>query len=130
MSTVSAATAANTPSAYPFSAANVDYQSFIRLLVAELSNQNPLEPADPTQHVAQLAAFSNVEQSLQINNKISELLNTVNLSLAGSIIGRTITSADGAVTGTVNSVSVISGGLVAVLDDGQEIRVTNGIEIS
>jgi flagellar basal-body rod modification protein FlgD len=48
----------------------VDYQSFLRLLVAEMKNQDPTNPMDSTQYVAQLASFSQVEQSVQINSKL------------------------------------------------------------
>jgi len=38
--------------------------TFLRLLVAQLQNQNPLEPADPIQYVTQLTQFSALEQAL------------------------------------------------------------------
>lgn len=130
MSTVSATGFGTATASAQKTAANVDYQSFIKLLVAELANQDPLEPVDAAQHVAQLASFSNVEQSLQINAKIGQVLEAANLSLAGSIIGRTLTSADGSVSGTIASVSIGSDGLVATLGDGQEVAVAAGIVIS
>lgn len=42
---------------------------FLELLVAQISNQNPLQPMDGTQYVSQLAEFSNVEslQSIRQN---------------------------------------------------------------
>ncbi len=130
MTTVSAAqTTASQSSAYS-SAANVDYQTFVKLLVAELANQDPMEPVDSSQYVSQLASFSNVEQSLQINNKISQMLESANLSLAGSIVGRTLTTADGSVSGTVHSVAITSDGIIAMLENGQSVAVTNGIVIS
>lgn len=130
MSTVSATLPTATQASAYQGAANVDYQSFVKLLVAELANQDPLEPVDATQHVAQLAAFSNVEQSLQINNKIGEVLKAANLSLAGSIIGRTLTSADGTASGSVAAVSIGSDGLIAMLEDGRNVAIGDGVIIS
>ena len=130
MTTVSAAQTTSTQSSAYSSAANVDYQTFVKLLVAELANQDPMEPVDSSQYVSKLASFSNVEQSLQINNKISQMLESANLSLAGSIVGRTLTTADGSISGTVHSVSITSDGIIAMLENGQSVAVSNGIVIS
>ncbi|MGB3387375.1 MAG: flagellar hook assembly protein FlgD [Pseudaminobacter sp.] len=107
----------------------VDYQSFLRLLVAEMKNQDPTNPMDSTQYVAQLAAFSQVEQSVQINTKLDQLLQASTLSQAGSLIGRTVTSADGTLTGTVAEVRVMSDGIIAVIDGGKEIIMGPGVVI-
>jgi flagellar basal-body rod modification protein FlgD len=58
----------------------VDYESFLRLLTAQLQNQDPLAPMDATQFVSQLAQFSTVEQGMQSNRKLSELLETLKSS--------------------------------------------------
>ena len=107
----------------------VDYQSFLRLLVAEMKNQDPTNPMDSTQYVAPLASFSQVEQSVQINTKLDQLLQASTLSQAGSLIGRTVTSADGALTGTVAEVRVMSDGIIAVIDGGKEIVMGPGVVI-
>ncbi|MAS05062.1 MAG: flagellar basal body rod modification protein [Ahrensia sp.] len=112
------------------SAATVDYDSFLKLLVAELKNQDPTEPMDATQYMSQLASFSNVEQNIQTNNKLDELLQTSYLSQAGSIIGRTLTSPDGEITGTIEEVRIFDDGIVAVLDTGDQVVVSGGVTIS
>ncbi|WP_353644819.1 flagellar hook assembly protein FlgD [Mesorhizobium sp. WSM2239] len=108
----------------------VDYQSFLKLLVAEMKNQDPTNPMDSTQYVAQLAAFSQVEQSVQINTKLDQLLQSSSLAQADALIGRTITSADGKVTGKVAEVRLLSDGIVAVLEGGKEVTVGPGIKIA
>jgi flagellar basal-body rod modification protein FlgD len=107
----------------------VDYQSFLRLLVAEMKNQDPTNPMDSTQYVAQLASFSQVEQSVQINSKLDQLLQASTLSQAGSLIGRTVTSADGTLSGTVAEVRVLSDGIIAVTESGKEIAMGPGVVI-
>lgn len=123
----------NTSSATAASAAKsktaVDYQSFLKLLVAEMKNQDPTKPMDSTQYVAQLASFSQVEQSVQINSKLEMMLQTSALSQADSLIGRNITSADGKTTGVVKEVVLASDGIVAVLEDGKFVPVTPGVKI-
>jgi flagellar basal-body rod modification protein FlgD len=107
----------------------VDYNSFLKLLIAEMKNQDPTKPMDSTQYVAQLATFSQVEQSVQTNTKLSQIMQSTALSQADSLIGRNITSADGKTTGTVASVTLGSNGLIAVLQDGTTVPVGAGVSI-
>ncbi|MBL8577515.1 MAG: flagellar hook assembly protein FlgD [Mesorhizobium sp.] len=108
----------------------VDYQSFLKLLVAQMKNQDPTNPMDSTQYMAQLASFSNVEQSVQMNQKLDQMLQSNTLAQADAIIGRTVTSPDGAITGKVTEVKLYSDGIVAVLDNGKEVVVGTGVKIS
>ncbi|MGX5847240.1 flagellar hook assembly protein FlgD [Mesorhizobium sp. PL10] len=107
----------------------VDYQSFLKLLVAEMKNQDPTKPMDSTQYVAQLATFSQVEQSVQTNTKLEQIMQSSALSQADALIGRSITSADGKTTGVVASVKLASNGLIAVLQNGTEVPVGAGVSI-
>ena len=107
----------------------VDYQSFLKLLIAEMKNQDPTKPMDSTQYVAQLATFSQVEQSVQTNTKLDQIMQSSALSQADALIGRTITSADGKTTGTVASVTLASSGLIAVLQDGTQVPVGAGVSV-
>ena len=45
-----------------------NFDTFLSLLTAQLRNQDPLEPVNSTDFVAQLAQFSAVEQQVQSNN--------------------------------------------------------------
>jgi flagellar basal-body rod modification protein FlgD len=107
----------------------VDYESFLKLLVAEMKNQDPTKPMESTDFVAQLATFSQVEQSVQSNSKLDQILQSTVLSQAGSLIGREITSADGKTSGVISEVKIKSGGIVAVLEGGKEITVGDGVVI-
>ncbi|KQU98786.1 flagellar basal body rod modification protein [Mesorhizobium sp. Root695] len=107
----------------------VDYQSFLKLLIAEMKNQDPTKPMDSTQYVAQLATFSQVEQSVQTNTKLGQIMQSSALSQADALIGRSITSADGKTTGTVASVRLASSGLIAVLQNGTEVAVGPGVSV-
>jgi flagellar basal-body rod modification protein FlgD len=108
----------------------VDYQSFLRLLVAQMKNQDPTSPMEATDYVAQLASFSQVEQSVQINNKLDSILQASTFAQAGGLIGKHITSADGEVAGTIREVRLYSDGILAVLDSGEEIPVRAGVTIT
>lgn len=111
------------------SATALDYNSFLSLLMAEMQNQDPTNPMDSTQYVAQLATFSEVGQATETNSKLDQLLQSSALSQAGSIIGRTVTSADGTITGTVSQVKVLSDSVTAVLSNGEQVPITEGVTI-
>jgi flagellar basal-body rod modification protein FlgD len=109
---------------------SVDYQAFLQLLIAQLKNQDPSKPMDSAQYMAQLATFSQVEQSIMTNSKLDSLLTASALAQAESVIGRTVTSADGTVSGEVESVRITSTGPVAYLAGGAQIPLGAGIVIS
>lgn len=105
----------------------VDYQSFLKLLVAQMKNQDPTAPMESTDYVAQLATFSQVEQSLQMNTKLDQMMQSSALSQADSLIGREITSADGKTKGVVSEVRLTSNGLIAVLGGGVQVNIEPGV---
>lgn len=108
----------------------VDYDAFMQLLVAELSNQDPTKPMDSTEYVSQLATFSQVEQSVQTNAKLDTMIARNELMLAESLIGNTVTASDGLQTGTIKSVRLTDDGIVATMVDGLEIPIEPGVTIA
>lgn len=108
----------------------VDYNSFLKLLVAQAQNQDPTAPNDSTQYLSQLASFSAVEQQTQTNAKLDTLLAAQRLSQADGMIGRTLTSADGQTRGVVASVTLSGSGLYATLADGRMLAIGDGVTIS
>lgn len=125
------------PGYTPKSAASktsVDYDSFLKLLLAQMKNQDPTAPMESTDYMAQIASFSQVEQSVQINQKLDQMLKASSqassLSDAAALIGRTVTSEDGNTTGVVKEVKLTSSGLVAITQGNDEIPITTGVKIS
>ena len=123
-------TGAASPQTSTANAASVDYDAFLTLLVAQLRNQDPTEPTDNAELMAQLASFSAVEQQIQTNDKLNTLIQASQLSQASSIIGKTITSIDGQTSGVVESVVLTDDGLHAQLETGETVLVGNGTAIS
>lgn len=108
----------------------LDYDSFLKLLVAEMSHQDPLNPTDSTQYISQFASFSSVEQAIQTNKKLDSMMAVSALTQANSLIGRTATSADGEVTGVVEAVRVVDGGVQAVLAGGKTLMLESGTSVA
>ena len=126
-----AASTSTTATAAPAVASStLDYNSFLTMLVTELKNQDPTKPMDATQMVSQLATISGVGQAVQTNATLSSLLTTNSLNQAEQLIGKTITSSDGATSGLVQSVTVDSTGGTATLVDGSTVALGNGVTIS
>ena len=50
-------------------------QTFLKLFVAQLKHQNPLQPQDGTQFIAQLAQFSSLEQQVQMRQDLDAIKN-------------------------------------------------------
>lgn len=118
------------PTASAASPSTVDYQSFLKLLIAEMKNQDPTKPMDATQQVAQLATFSAVEQAVQTNKKLDSLLTTSALQQAEAVIGHQIRSPDGSDCGKVISVQIGDSGTVfATTDTGLTVRLGTGVTI-
>lgn len=75
---------------------------FLKLLIAQLSNQDPTSPMENTEFIAQMAQFSSLEQISNMNNEFSKLTATFNSSQAVSMIGKTVDLENGDVIVTGN----------------------------
>jgi flagellar basal-body rod modification protein FlgD len=119
---------------------SLDKDAFMRLLVEQMKNQDPMSPQDNSQTIAQLAQFSSLEQMTELNDNIVGLavLQQNNalmsqLTQSSSLIGQTVSYIDPASgdteTGTVTSVKIQDG--LAVLNiGGQDIPLSNVTEVS
>lgn len=63
-----------------------DLNQFLNLLVAQLQNQDPLEPLDANEFTAQLVQFASVEQQIQTNSNMEELLTVQQNSQVASMV--------------------------------------------
>lgn len=105
MATIGAAAAT---SSVDLNANGVGLQDFLKILLTQLTYQDPLKPMDNQQFMAQIAQFTTLEQTQQLNGKIDALLSTQASLQSVGLIGRTvdISTATGTATGTVSSLSL------------------------
>ncbi len=64
---------------------------FMKILITQLQNQNPLEPMDNGEMASQLAQFSQLQQLESMNTNFSDVLGTVNRSYANSLLDKKVT---------------------------------------
>lgn len=79
--------------------------TFLQLLVAELRNQNPSNPTDPTQFLTQTAQFEQVQELNALQTSIAGLVSAQQTSSATSMLGMQVTGQDSSgkpVTGVVS----------------------------
>jgi|GEM_PF-310037 len=85
---------------------------FLKLLLAQLANQDPLHPMDDTQFISQLAQFNALEQQQQTNKHLVDLITTQSLAQAAALMGRQIEAKDAkgnAVSGEVSAITLVDG---------------------
>ena len=98
--------------------------AFLQLLVTQLKNQNPLEPQDNGEFVAQLAQFSSLEGITTLNDTVTGIASNYNSSQAlqaSSLVGRSVVAqTDKAVVDTSKSLN----GTVVVPSSVSGVTVT------
>ena len=106
IASVGSAASATTTGTSDAEKAKLNYDLFLRLLVAEMKNQDPTEPKDTSQYLSQLASFSAVEQGVNTNKKLDSLMTAMQLSQADSLIGRALSGSDGLPLGTIKALEI------------------------
>ncbi len=77
------------------SRATASRDQFLRLFVAQLEHQNPLDPQSGADMVAQLAQFSSLEQAVETNHRLADLISAQDASGSAQLadlVGREITA--------------------------------------
>jgi flagellar basal-body rod modification protein FlgD len=64
---------------------------YMKVLITQLQNQNPLEPMDNNEMASQLAQFSQLQQLESMNSNFAQILAITNRSYANSLIGKEVT---------------------------------------
>jgi flagellar basal-body rod modification protein FlgD len=94
---------------------------FLKLLLAQLSNQDPLRPMEDKEFIAQLAQFNTLEQMQQVNQHLVDLAATQGLAEASALIGRQVEAAAGdeVASGLVTAAGLVDGRTVLTVGDVQ-----------
>jgi flagellar basal-body rod modification protein FlgD len=92
-------------------ASPINIQDFLRILVAQLNNQDPLKPLDNEQFVTQLAQFTSLQQTQNLNDKMESLLSIQGAMQSVGLLGRSvdIQGEGGQVSGKVSALNFVGG---------------------
>jgi flagellar basal-body rod modification protein FlgD len=112
--------------------------AFLQLLTTQLSNQDPLNPMDDTQSVSQLAQFSALQASDNLETSFANFQSNFAVLQSSQLIGQTVTvnSTDASgnsssITGTVSAISVVNGVPQMTLEqNGTVVTGANGAPIT
>jgi flagellar basal-body rod modification protein FlgD len=108
---------------------------FLSLLTTQLKNQDPLNPIDDTQSIAQLASFSSLQAQTALSSSFATFQSNFAVSQASALLGDSVTVAttDGSgnsstVSGTVSGIQIVNGAPQFTMNDasGKPIVGTNG----
>jgi len=112
----------------------LDRDAFLQLLMFQMQNQDPLEPIDNSEMIAQLAQFSSLEQMNNVNENIEFMsgnIDQLNFISANSLLGRQISGIgmDGLpISGTVERVQ-LDGSTVVLTVSGQLMSMAGVLTI-
>jgi flagellar basal-body rod modification protein FlgD len=110
----------------------LDKDTFLTLMVAQLRNQDPMNPTDSAEFLAQTAQFTSLEKLEQVADQSAQAFSAQMAFGASSLVGRTVTytGADGGeVSGQVGSVRFTgTGPLLGV--DGTEVPLDQVVTVT
>lgn len=116
-----AATATATQAASRIPVRTLGQDDFLKLLVAQLNAQDPMNPQRDTEFVAQMAQFSALEQTRTMQSDIAGLRSEQQILQANGLIGRTVAlqGADGSVVAGVVSGLRLENGAPRIVVNGE-----------
>lgn len=119
--------------AAPKDGSQMGKDEFMKLLMAEMKNQDPLSPKSNSESIAQMAQFSALEQSSNLNSSFNSLAKNItmnNLASSAHVIGKYATVQNGSeeVSGKVVSTAIKDGEVVVKLKlgSGEEVSAKLG----
>lgn len=92
--------------------AGLSMDDLLKLLMTELSFQDPLKPVDNKDFLTQMAQFTSLDTTRQLNDNITRLLSTQSLNQSVGLLGKTVdakTDSNGVVSGQVTALQLVSG---------------------
>jgi flagellar basal-body rod modification protein FlgD len=128
--------AATTTEEQPSAAKSLDKEAFLHLIVAQMQNQNPLEPTSESEYMGQLAQLGTMEQTQLLNDNLLALLGDSGpeaLSRAAQLVGRRIEYTDPGtgeiLPGIVSAVELKDGAVVLDVGTGEDLPLSSLVRI-
>ena len=132
MSAISSAGSTASPASSTSAFNNLSSEDFVKIMLSELSNQDPLAPNDSKAILEQISSIRSIESDLSLKSALESLVQQSQFSSAGGLIGKGVTGklSDGAtVEGLVLSVSNGRDGPAVNLTGGWQVKMDDILEI-
>ncbi|MGH7214585.1 MAG: flagellar hook assembly protein FlgD [Tepidisphaeraceae bacterium] len=110
---------------------NLQVEDFINMMITQLKNQDPLEPAKNEALLAQMSQIGQLQSQTQLQDSLKGIVMQNHLGAASSLIGKMVQGADDnneSIKGVVNSIRVDKDAVYLELDTGHSMamsKVTN-----
>lgn len=101
---------------------------FLKILVAQLGNQDPMKPMQDTEFIGQMAQFSSLEQMTNMNSSLTQFVNNQlqdSITDHAHLIGKQVKwrENDELQAGKVSAVVYKEGTVLAELDGGKQVNI-------
>lgn len=106
-------------------------EDFIKMMITQLQNQDPMEPAKNSELLAQMSQIGQLQSATQLQESLKTMVMQNQLGSAGNLIGKMVQGLDSkneSIKGVVNSIRVEKDKVYLELENGKALdlsRVTN-----
>ena len=123
---VSADTSSSGTQTAATSAFGLSFESLLKIILTQLTYQDPLKPVDNFEFVSQLAQFSQIQLGQTTNDKLGTLVTAQGTAQAASLLGRTIDIPSGStvISGKVTAISFANGDPQLTITTGNQQTIS------
>ena len=108
-------------------------EDFIKMMITQLQNQDPMEPAKNQELLAQMSQIGQLQSATTLQDSLKGLVLQNQIGSAGNLIGKMVEGADAnqeSIRGLVSSVRVTKEGVFLELDNGKELALNSVTNIA
>src|SRR3954464_11302657 len=132
MSTAVDALGASAPAANTSGFSSLSSGDFTKIILTELSKQDPLQPNDTNALLQQISSVRSIQSNMDLSSKLNTLVSQNEFASAATLVGKVVGGIDESfnrVIGTVKSLSRTADGTVLTLTTGERINASDLDEI-
>jgi len=103
-------------------------QDFIKMMVTQLQNQDPLQPTSNSELLSQMSQIGQLQSATDLQSSLKTMVLQNQIGAAGNLIGKTVAGVDDStspVSGVVTSVTVANNTVSLNLDNGKTLGLNN-----
>jgi flagellar basal-body rod modification protein FlgD len=110
------------------SANSLTANDFIKFMITELQNQDPLSPTDPNTMLQQISEIGQLQSATTMQTDLTGMVQQNQVSAASAMIGKEVQGTDAnsnSITGIVSAVQITSSGVSLELNTGSTLAMNN-----